>query len=241
MEEQREKLLSGVLEIIQPDTKDGPRVNVDTILLANFARPKQRERVLEIGCAHGAVSLILAKRGYSITGIDIQPHLIEMARHNAEINGLSDKTEFITMDITKCRENWEAQHFNRIIVNPPYDDPGSCRVSPSKALATANHGTQCTLRDMITSIKYLLNNRGYLDIVIRANRLGELFGLMNEFNIAPKKLKTVHPAPGRPASVVLVEGLKAAGHGITVAPPLFIKDEHGNETEELLKAYRIEE
>ena len=88
MTEVSEDLLRGVLKIKQPGEKEGPRVNLDTILLAHYARPKKREKILEIGCAHGAVSLILAKRGHSIEGVDIQPHLVEMAAENAAANGL---------------------------------------------------------------------------------------------------------------------------------------------------------
>lgn len=81
-------LLRGALKIYQPDEREGLRVNVDTILLAHFTHPKRGEKILEIGCAHGAVSLILAKRGFSVQGVDIQPHLIELAKRNAALNGL---------------------------------------------------------------------------------------------------------------------------------------------------------
>ena len=73
-------LLCGALKMIQPAAGEGLRVNVDTVLLAHFSRPKRGEKILEIGCAHGAVSLILAKRGFPVTGIDIQPHLIALAK-----------------------------------------------------------------------------------------------------------------------------------------------------------------
>ncbi|MFA7207982.1 MAG: methyltransferase domain-containing protein, partial [Synergistaceae bacterium] len=88
MNEGREDLLRGELKIKQPLENEGPRVNIDTILLAHFTKPKKGEKILEIGCAHGAVSLILAKRGHTVEGVDIQSHLIEMAGENAAENGL---------------------------------------------------------------------------------------------------------------------------------------------------------
>ena len=142
MKEGREDLLRGELKIKQPPENEGPRVNLDTILLAHFTRPKKGERVLEIGCAHGAVSLILAKRGHNVEGVDIQSHLIEMAAENAVENGLEDKVKFYTGDIRDHRTIWEAQSFDRVAVNPPYFEKKSGSVSPSTALATALNGLE---------------------------------------------------------------------------------------------------
>ena len=103
-------LVNGALRLVQPDEKSGLRVNVDTILLAHFARPKAGERILEIGCAHGAISLILAKRGtllpprgFDVTGVDIRPDLVELARANAESNGL--KAEFVAADVREYKKS----------------------------------------------------------------------------------------------------------------------------------------
>ena len=103
-------LVNGALRLVQPDEKSGLRVNVDTVLLAHFARPKAGERILEIGCAHGAISLILAKRGtllpqrgFDVTGVDIRPDLVGLARANAESNGL--KAEFVAADVREYKKN----------------------------------------------------------------------------------------------------------------------------------------
>ena len=135
-------LVNGALRLVQPDEKSGLRVNVDTILLAHFARPKAGERILEIGCAHGAISLILAKRGtllsprgFDVTGVDIRPDLVELARANAESNGL--KAEFVAADVREYKKIAPAQSFDRIVVNPPYDEAESSRRSPSDGRAAA--------------------------------------------------------------------------------------------------------
>ncbi|MEX0331458.1 MAG: class I SAM-dependent methyltransferase [Puniceicoccaceae bacterium] len=40
-------------------------------------------RVLDLGCGWGRVAAALAYEGYSVRGIDLSPHLVELARKNA--------------------------------------------------------------------------------------------------------------------------------------------------------------
>ena len=231
------ELLNGTLKMIQPANGEGPRVNVDTVLLAHFTRPRKNENILEIGCAHGAISLILAKRGHTVSGIDIQPHLIALAEENAELNG--GEVKFMTADIREYKNIAPAQSFDRIVTNPPYDEPERVKVSPSDALSAALHGSCCRLEDIITAAHYLLKNRGRLDIVMRANRLGELLALLETAKTPAKKLLCVHPNPKAEASVVLIEAIRSAGTGLKVLPPLFITDGSGKNTPELEEAYII--
>jgi len=234
-----ENLLYGVLKIRQPNEKEGLRVNMDTILLAHFTRPRKQEKILEIGCAHGAISLILAKRGFKIEGVDIQDHLIEIAKENAAYNNLDQETKFYSADVRDYKKIWRAQTFDRVVVNPPYDEVGSANPSPSDERATAAHGLECTLASIVEASKYLLKNRGYLDLVIRAARVGELFALLGKNNLAPKVMRSVHPKPGKDAAVVLVEAMRAASHGIKILSPLYVLDAAGRDTPELLEAYRL--
>lgn len=239
--EKLEDLLYGVLKIKQPAEKEGLRVNMDTILLAHFTKPRKREKILEIGCAHGAISLILAKRGFSVEGVDIQEHLIEIARENALLNSLGEKVSFYAADIREYRKIWPAQFFDRVVVNPPYDELKSSNRSPSDERAKAAHGLDCTLESIVQASKYLLKNKGRLDMVIRADRTAELFSLLDKNSLAPKGLRCVHPKPGKEASVILVESIRAAAHGIIIKPPLFVLDEAGRNTAEFLEAYKISE
>ena len=236
-----EDLLNGILKIKQPEEKEGPRVNLDTILLADFTKPKFSEKILEIGCAHGAVSLILAKRGYAVEGVDIQPHLIELASENARLNGLDTMAEFYVGDLRDHKKIWRAQTYDRIVVNPPYDELSGSNRSPSDPIAAAMHGTKCTLEEVVVASRYLLKNRGRLDMVMRANRIGELFALLSRYNIEPKIMKTVHPRLHTPATIVLIESMRAGRHGLKIEAPLFVLGADGMETPELTQAYKIRE
>lgn len=59
------------------------------------------KRVLEYGCGTGSNTFALAEQGASVTGIDISPVAIEMARQTAGRLGVSDRATFVTMDAEK--------------------------------------------------------------------------------------------------------------------------------------------
>jgi len=52
-------------------------------------------RVLDVGCGDGSNAVLLAKLGAIVTGIDVSPKAIELARRRAEINGVSEQTTFV--------------------------------------------------------------------------------------------------------------------------------------------------
>ena len=235
-----EAILYGFLNMLQP--QDGPRVNMDTVLLAGFASLKEGERAIELGCAHGAVSLILAKRNPAarIEGIDIQPELIELARENARRNGLTENTAFQAGDLRRYRALYVHQSFDAVVVNPPYEDPGFGRRSESEVNRVARQGEQCTLDDVCAAAKFLLKNKGRLYMVMRALRLAETMSLLQSHGLAPRTLLMVHPAPAKNASVFLVEARRNGGPALTVLPPLYIYDDKGEYTPELMRYYRAE-
>lgn len=56
------------------------------------------KRLLDFGCGNGLHSVELARFAAHVTGIDISPESIEVAKENAAAAGLSDKTTFVVMD-----------------------------------------------------------------------------------------------------------------------------------------------
>ncbi len=240
----RDDVLYGRLSLRQP--ADGPRINVDTVLLAAYVRdtfPRSGGKALELGCASGAVSLILALRFpslLSIRGLDIQDELVSLANGNAFLNNLSDRVSFTSGDLRNVRCLFPSQDFDCVLMNPPYEEPGRGRLSVSVSERAARQGLFCSLSDVASACRYLLKHHGRLYVVFKAGRAAELFSTFSENGLEPKRVRFVHPLPGRRASVVLVEALRGGKKGMTVEPPLFIEDGEGNYTKELLSAYTKE-
>lgn len=93
----------------------------DSILLIESLDVSPGERVLEVGCGSGVVSIHCAVNGCAVTAVDINPPAVDLARANAEANGLS-----FPIRESDVYENVEGV-FDTIVFNLPYlpvDDEG---------------------------------------------------------------------------------------------------------------------
>jgi SAM-dependent methyltransferase len=62
----------------------------------------ERAHILEVGCGPGRLSILLARRaGLRVTGIDLDPEMIELARANADAaNGDGGNPSFVVGDVS---------------------------------------------------------------------------------------------------------------------------------------------
>jgi predicted TPR repeat methyltransferase len=58
------------------------------------------KRVLDLGCGSGEVSLIAARLGAHVTGLDIVPEMVEIARAGADAEHLAGSATFRVHDIS---------------------------------------------------------------------------------------------------------------------------------------------
>ena len=89
------------------------------LALANFAKGR---KVLDLFCYTGGFSISAAINGASsVRGVDIKEDWLEMARKNATLNGVSERTEFVKGNaFTILRNIYDSgEKFDMIIVDPP--------------------------------------------------------------------------------------------------------------------------
>ena len=217
---------------------------MDTVLLAAYVRlkPRSESSFVELGAAAGAISLMLALRfpkKFRILGLEIQPELEVLAQRNCLESGLDERVSFRRMDFREYR-SLPAGAFDGVVVNPPYEEEGRGRKSPSETISIARQSACCTLHDVVDAASWLLKNKGKFFAVFRVDRMAEFLALSVNKKLEPKRLRLVYPKWGDKASLFLVESLKGGGAGLTVERPLFVHDTTNKYTPELLQAYEIE-
>jgi tRNA1Val (adenine37-N6)-methyltransferase len=232
-------ILGGRLRIVQPVC--GYRSSVEAILLARFARPRGRDRVLDLGAGCGAISIIIAaiERPREVVALEIQPELAAMAARGAALNQLGT----VTCVCADLRERWidglAPGSFDYVVANPPYHALRTGRESPNPGRRVARGGGGASLADFIAAASRYASHGAKAAFIFRASRSAELIAELKAQAIEPKRIRFVHPRRAAAATTILVEARKGGGVEAEIEPPLFLYAAAGvysDEARELLGA-----
>ena len=105
------------------------------------------------------------------------------------------------------------------------------------ALRTARTEATCTLTELCSCAARLLRWDGRFCLVHKPERLTDLLCAMREAALEPKRLRFVCSKPGAAPSLVLAEGRRGGRPGLTVEPPLLLRQADGSPTAELDAIY----
>jgi SAM-dependent methyltransferase len=66
--------------------------------VVHFLTLHKPQNICDFGCGSGEMACRLGLLGYRVTGIDVSPDLIEVARERAVLEGVADRVQFIVAD-----------------------------------------------------------------------------------------------------------------------------------------------
>lgn len=216
---------------------------IDSVLLSDFAKEiKDGSKVVDLGTGTGILSILLcAKTKLSqIIGIEIQEEMAEMADRSSKLNNLQDKFQVINSDIKNLNEKLPYNEFDAIIMNPPYMELNTGKININENKFISRHEVTASLEDFIITSKNLLKDKGSVYIVHRPNRLIDLCYLLRKHKLEPKILKMVYPKKNSQANLILIKAVKNGGAFLKVSKPLYVYENNGEYTKEILKIYNKE-
>jgi tRNA1(Val) A37 N6-methylase TrmN6 len=219
--------------------KEAFRFGVDAVLLANFAKVKRGARVIDLCSGTGIIPFIIAGKtdAKSITGVEIQKDMTDMASRSAKYNHLEQRVDFINLDLKDVKFLSGMEKADVVTVNPPYKLRNSGLINPDDKNAIARHEILCTFEDVVLAAKAVLKHSGRLFIIHRPDRLVDILCTMRKHRIEPKEIRMIHSNSTKAPSMVLVEGQNNGGAFLKWLAPLYIYDLEGNYTKELNEIY----
>lgn len=215
------------------------RFGTDSVLLADFARPRKGERAVDLGCGTGAIALLMAghQPAMQVAAVELQPEVADMARRSVALNALEDRVSVICADMRQVWRQLGAGRWSLAVCNPPYGRSGAALESRSETARIARHEGDLTPEHIARAAAMLLKNGGRFCAIYPAPRAYELMRAMDGAGIAPKRVRTVHGVEGRAPKFVLLEGVRQGGEGLHWLPPLALRREDGAFTEEWHRIY----
>ena len=204
-------------------------------MLANLAKVKRSDRVVDLCTGSGVIALLI-KAKYEpkeVIGVELQPRLAAMAQRSVELNNAADvrivcaRVQAIYKDI--------GTGFDVVTVNPPYEPkPDKEKYTEEDVCKTE---AEITLEEVVEESAKLLRFGGLFYMVNRARRLSETLSLMTKYGIEPKKLYLIQPKRDKAVDAFVVEGKRGGKPALDVPAPIIVYDENGVYTPEVRSLY----
>jgi tRNA1(Val) A37 N6-methylase TrmN6 len=222
--------LDGRLHLHQPAT--GHRAGTDAVLLAAAVPADATGLAIDAGAGVGAAGLAAAMAAPSLRTalLEREPDLAALARANIAANQLHDRAFVAEADLLSpdsCRAAGLApQSADLVLTNPPFLSADQVRPSPNSSKASAHVIGDGGLAAWVRACVALLRPGGTFLMIHRADALDEILRAASP-QLGALILLPIHPAAGRPATRILVRGLKGRRTPLSLAPALVLHEAHG--------------
>jgi tRNA1(Val) A37 N6-methylase TrmN6 len=234
-----DSLFNGRIRCLQHSR--GYRFSLDAVLLGNFISIRPAEKILDLGCGTGIIALILAYRWPScaITGLEIQPELVKLARENVMQNNWQERITIVQGDLRQMNKNIAAGQFDWVVSNPPYRKKGTGRMNIEPEQLVARHEIKADVASVVNAAAWALKNKGRAALIYPAVRGATVLHELKKQGLEPKKMQTVFSYPGSPAALLLIEAVKGGGEELTILPPFYVyRAPEGELSQEMAACYR---
>lgn len=220
--------------------KDGFCFGIDAVLLSDFAKNiKNDSKVIDLGTGTGIISILLCGKTKlkNIVGVEVQKDVYDMACRSVKLNNLEDKFQVINANILDLKNIFIQDCFDVVVTNPPYkkQNTGICNDDEKKLIS--RHEVLADLEDFIKVASRLLKDRGEFYMIHRPERIVDILSLLRNYNIEPKELRLVFSNEKNPPKMVLIRGVKNGGEFLKFRENLYIYNEDGSYTDEVLRIY----
>lgn len=201
----------------------------DTLLLAQFSKPRHGDICADFGTGCGAIPILWQSMGMTkeCWGVEIQKDAADMAQESVNKNKLQERIKVICGDIKNHRDFLKHQSFDKISCNPPYKAAGAGIKNPEEALRIARHEDALTPEVLAQAAKYCLKFSGALYVCQRPERLTDYMTVLRSHGVEPKRLQIVQQSKKKHPSLFLLEARRGGNPGLHILPALMVDEWEG--------------
>ena len=160
-----------------------------------------------------------------------------MADRSVKLNLLENNIEILNTNILELSKIYNRGSFDVVTTNPPYKKINTGVINENNKKLISRHEITASLEDFIRTASFLLKDLGEFYMVHRPDRLVDIFYEMRKNKIEPKKIKFIYPNKNKKTNLVLIKGIKNGKQFLEFENNLYVYNEDGNYTNEILKIY----
>ncbi|BAP39697.1 tRNA1(Val) (adenine(37)-N6)-methyltransferase [Metamycoplasma canadense] len=225
--------------------------SVDTILLGNFVSINRNvSNILEVGTNNAALSIFIASRSkkINIDAIEIQPKAVKLAKENVKLNNLQNQINIIEADFKEYAKEYAykcgnklAKKYSSIVANPPYynENFNQVRKTGTHEQKLATHEINLNLEQLVSLSSKIIEQKGYLTIVLPMARYIDLICLLRKYNFEPKRVQIVYTRINSLPKFCLVESRFNSGWGTFFEKNIYLHNENKNDHSYSLETQKL--
>ena len=207
--------------------------NSDSIFLYDFISSfKPKGELLDVGCGVGIISLLLSRDFPLQTSIiDKQEKMLQYAKHNFALNGLSAKVYLGDFEEHKTQDRYDF-----IVSNPPFYDSNTTQ-SKDTHLNIARYAHHLPIESFIRRVKTFLKPKGWFIFCYDARHIDVLLQHLKIHGINPQKIQFVHSKIDRESKLVMIAARNNSKSMTQIMPPFVVFDDDSVYREKAMKAF----
>jgi len=215
----------------------------DSVLLANFAKAKRTDCVVDLCSGSGIVGILVAHKTKckKVVCVEIQEKLALLSQKTINYINKTSQISVLNDTVQSVPNYIENGSVNVVVCNPPYKRIDASMPNKNNEIAIARHELFVNLKEIICVSEKLLKFGGKFYVCNDASRLAELVNLLKEKKLEPKRMFFTYPSLTKNASIVFVEAIKGGKEGVVIMPPIVSNDSSGEYLPTIQKLFKGEE
>lgn len=239
--------IDNALKIKQP--QQGYRAGSDAVLLAAAIEAGGSVSVLDVGCGVGTAGFCLLHRlpEAMLWGLELQPELAVLAVENADINGFSQRAQFLQVDVGNRQAFQSASGpnnkplleagFDHVITNPPFYEKGRANTARTLSKTLAHIEGNVDLAGWLQFCVARTKSKGKVTVIHRADRLADILTALSlpcgNISVLP-----LWPDEKTSAKRIIVQAVKGGKGPLEIQRGLILHEldgVHSHQADEILR------